>query len=101
MRFGKGVRCVAPPGARIVLGQDVEIGDFTILEALPGGLLFIADGAIVARGRTLAAESHVSIGRDSGVAEWSSIPPDHDHDTAYPVKSQRTRQSHVRIGDRV
>lgn len=100
VRFGKGVRCIAPPGARIVLGQDVEIGDWTILEALPGGVLSFADGAIVARGCTIAAERHVSIGRDSGVAEWSSIR-DHDHDPTYPVKSQRTVQADVRIGDRV
>ncbi len=100
VRFGKGVRCDAPPGARIVLGHDVEIGDWTILEAMPGGLLFIADGAIVGRGCTIAAERHVSIGRDSGVSEWSSIR-DHDHDPAYPVKSQRTLQLDVRIGDRV
>jgi serine O-acetyltransferase len=65
VRFGKGVRCVAPPGARIVLGQDVEIGDWTILEALPGGVLSFADGAIVARGCTIAAERHVSIGDDA------------------------------------
>ena len=100
VRFGKGVRIVAPPGARIVLGRDVEIGDWTILEAGPHGLLFLDDGAIVARGCTIAAERHVSLGRDAGVAEWSSIR-DHDHDTAYPVKLQRTLQSDVRIGDRV
>ena len=100
VRFGRGVRVVAPPGARIVLGQNVEIGDWTILEAGPGGLLFLDDGAIIARGCTIAAERHVSIGRDAGVAEWSSIR-DHDHDTAYPVKLMRTVQSDVRIGDRV
>ena len=100
VRFGRGVRCDAPPGARIVIGDDVEIADWTILEAMPGGLLSIADGAIVARGCVIAAERHVSIGRDSGVGEWSSVR-DHDHDTAYPPKSQRTLQSDVHIGDRV
>jgi len=67
---------------------------------MPGGLLSIADGAIVGRGCVIAAERHVSIGRDSGVSEWSSIR-DHDHDPAYPPKSQRTLQSDVCIGERV
>jgi acetyltransferase-like isoleucine patch superfamily enzyme len=99
-RFGRGVRCDAPPGARIVIGDDVEISDWVILEAMPGGLLSIADGAIVGRGVQIAAEKHVSIGHESGVGEWSSIR-DHDHDPAYPPKSMRTLQSDVRIGDRV
>ena len=100
VRFGRDVRLVVPPGARIVLGDNVEIGDWTILEARPGGVLSLAEGAIVARGCTIAAERHVSMGVDSGVAEWSSIR-DHDHDPAYPVKSMRTVQADVRIGDRV
>jgi len=100
VRFGTGARCVAPPGARIVIGDDVEIGDWTTLQAMPGGLLSIADGALVGRACAISAERHISIGRDSGVSELTSIR-DHDHDPAHPPKSQRTLQADVRIGERV
>ena len=101
VRFGPGVRCHAGPGGRIVLGDGVEIGAGTGLVAQPGGELLVGERVFISGGCTIAAEKHVSIGRESTLAELVSIR-DHDHDPAHPPRSMgNTLQADVDIGERV
>jgi acetyltransferase-like isoleucine patch superfamily enzyme len=100
VRFGGGVRCLAEDGGRITIGDDVEVGVGTTLAALRGGSLVVAERVFISGGCTVAAAKHVSIGRESLIAELVSIR-DHDHDPAYAPNSGRRLQTDVTIGERV
>lgn len=71
-----------------------------VLEVQSGGLISLGNGVILGRGNVIAAQRHVSLGHESGTAEWTSIR-DRDHDPTSAPMSMQVLQADVRIGERV
>ncbi len=92
-----GVMVRAEPGARITIGDNVEIGARSRVVSLMGGHLIIESGVTLAHGVTVAAYNEVTIGAGVMIAEYSSIR-DHDHDPAFPPNDSRMLAGAVTIG---
>ena len=92
-----GVLIRAEPGARITIGDNVEIGARSRVVSLMGGHLHIESGVTLAHGVTIAAYERVTIGAGVMIAEYSSIR-DHDHDPAFPPNDSRMLAGAVTIG---
>ena len=101
VRFGPGVRCVAAPGSRIVIGNRVEVGGATTLTTVVRGAeLVIGDDVFISGNCVVAAERRIEIGPESMLAEVVSIR-DHDHDPAFAPRKAATLADPVSIGARV
>ena len=97
VRIGKGVRFLLEPGARLALGDGVEIDDGTTIAAYRDATLELGAGCFVGHHCTLAAKDHIVIGPGTYLAEMVSIR-DHDHDPDQPPSSAAALTAAVRIG---
>ena len=94
---GRGCRFLLEPGARLIVGEGVEIDDFTTLAVYRGGVLELGSGCFVGHHSTLAARNLVVIGPRTFLAEMVSIR-DHDHDPDQPPSSGASRVAEVHVG---
>lgn len=89
----------AGPGARVVIGDRVEIGAGTGISAF-GGAVEIGDDVFISGACIIAARESITIGPETMIAEMVCIR-DHDHDPDSPPRSGRVLVKPVRIGARV
>lgn len=102
LRVGRKVKFKYGPHAGFVIGDDVYIGDFCIIDCPERAILKMGDRSYLNVGVFVAANESVSIGKATLVAEYTSIR-DHDHGTslAEEVHAQGNVSEPVVIGDDV
>jgi acetyltransferase-like isoleucine patch superfamily enzyme len=97
---GPRVRIAVAPGASVVLGDGVELGERTRLEAL-GGTVRIGAGTRLGERCTLVAAAGIDIGTGCSVGDYVLFA---DADARYddvetPVRLQPPRTAPIRVGD--
>lgn len=101
VRIGRHATIKTTDGGRIVIGDGVEIDDFTFLYA-KAGVLSIGNNGYVGIGSHLVATESVTIGSNALIAAYCIIR-DNNHGMAVglPMTSQKQVSSPVSIGDDV
>lgn len=97
---GRGVRIAIGPDAAVVLGDGVELGERTRVEALAGTVRIGAATRIGER-CTLAATRAIEIGAGCAVGDFAFLT-DSDLETAdveTPIRLQPPRRAAVHVGD--
>jgi acetyltransferase-like isoleucine patch superfamily enzyme len=101
VRCGPGVGIIAARGASVTVGARTVLGTGTEVIALGrGSSVEIGSDVFVGRLTEIAAHERVVIGDGCMLAEMVSIR-DHDHDPAFPPRSDHTLSAPVEIGARV
>lgn len=97
---GPRVRIAVAPGASVTLGDGVELGDATRIEAV-GGPVRIGAGTRLGERCTLAATAAIEIGGGCSIGDYvlfaDSDPSFDDGET--PVRLQPLRTAPIRVGD--
>jgi acetyltransferase-like isoleucine patch superfamily enzyme len=97
---GSGVRIAIAPGASVTLGDGVELGEHTRIEAV-GGPVRIGAGSRLGERCTLAATTGIEIGSGCSIGDYvlfaDSDPGVDDVET--PVRLQPLRTAPIRVGD--
>jgi acetyltransferase-like isoleucine patch superfamily enzyme len=97
---GRRVRIGIAPGASVVLGDGVELGERTRIEAI-GGTVRIGAGTRLGERCTLAATAGIEIGAGCRVGDFvlfTDSDPTFD-DVETPVRLQPLRTAPIRVGD--
>jgi acetyltransferase-like isoleucine patch superfamily enzyme len=97
---GPRVRIAIAPGASVTLGDGVELGERTRIEAV-GGPVRIGAGTRLGERCTLAAAAGIEIGRGCSIGDYVLVAdsdPGFD-DVETPVRLQPLRTSPIRVGD--
>ena len=97
IQIGRGCRLILEPGAKLALGDRVEVDDFTTLAVYRGAALEIGAGCFVGHHCTLAAKDHISIGDGTYLAEMVSVR-DHDHEMEHVPSTGLMRTAAVHVG---
>ena len=107
-KVGKGLRCHGLPDFRTIPDKNIEIGNkVTIgkritLMVFPGGKLILEDFCKLTQDIIISVNSYVKIGKNSGVAEFSSIrDADHGIKIGELMWDQSLISESVQIGDDV
>jgi acetyltransferase-like isoleucine patch superfamily enzyme len=99
---GRGVQIGAAPGASVTLGDGVELGEKTRIEAI-GGAVRIGAGTRLGERCTLAATAGIEIGSGCSIGDlvlFADADPGFD-DVETPVRLQPLRAAPIRVGDGV
>lgn len=95
-----GVTLRHPPGRGWNIGDNVYFGRGAILDVRPGARLLIGSGTKVMHHVVIGVEQEVRIGRDSQIAEFSSVrDADHSVDTPGLISAAPMVARPVSIGD--
>ena len=98
----RGVRLEVFPGAELVLGDGVRIGERTRI-VVQGGRVDIGAGATLGERCTIVAHELVTIGADAWLQD-GAVMVDFDHvvdDVELPIRAQPLVTAPIAIGDRV
>lgn len=99
---GRGTSLGQMPHSGLDIGDNVTLGRGVILDVSPGARLTIKSRVKVMHYSMVAAESSVTIGADTQIAEHCSIrDQDHDVDTAGTIATAPLRTTPVVIGSNV
>lgn len=106
VRLGRGVACgrhvhlEADPGARIVVGDGVRLGDGTRLIAR-SGTLEIGPGSVLGARCTIVALGGVALGTGVRLGDWVTVTDFEPAapDAESPTRAQPLRVAAVSVGD--
>ncbi|MBI5340276.1 MAG: acyltransferase [Mycolicibacterium rufum] len=98
LEVDSGARLRWPPHGGVNIGDDVYIGIGAVLDVPSGAKLQLADGVKIMHYSVLAASDCIAIGRDTQIAEASSVrDSDHGMSLHRPMKYQ-LQSAPVKIG---
>ena len=102
LEIDSGARLRWPPHRGICIGDDVYIGIGAVIDAPTGSRLTLADGVKLMHHTVIATSNHISVGRQTQVAECSSIR-DSDHGLGRDglIRDQPISSQPVQIGSDV
>ncbi len=97
--LGRGVVWKYAPHAGLMIGDNVQLGEYCIVDVPLGGELILGDHVKLSMGCVIAAQQRVEIGRDSLVGEYCSLR-DGDHSMAVEsaIRLQPIKTTPVSIG---
>lgn len=97
--LGRGVIWKYAPHSGLVIGNNVQLGEYCILDVPVSGELILGDHVKLSMGCVIAAQKRIEIGRDTLLGEYCSVRDgSHGMDVASPMRIQAIETKQVRIG---